>query len=184
MVAAVQSDVSTEVNRKWPVITNVPQWTHFPIFSFLYVDASSQQRWVFFCVSQILVQSPGTVVDPGFPESKFRPVVLVRKSSFLHIVQLSLTVTVKSVWISLHKHQLSGTKEKKTPAVLCGSLSQKQSPLSELKPPHGVRGQSARSLQRNALQEAATIILDISVQHGVKRKRLSQVTVFMTEEKL
>lgn len=119
MVAAVQSDVSTEVNRKWPVITNVPQWTHFPIFSFLYVDASSQQRWVFFCVSQILVQSPGTVVDPGFPESKFRPVVLVRKSSFLHIVQLSLTVTVKSVWISLHKHQLSGTEEKKNP---CRSL--------------------------------------------------------------
>lgn len=75
-------------------------------------------------------------------------------------------------------------REKKPPAVLCGSLSQKQSPLSELKPPHGVRGQSARSLQRNALQEAATIILDISVQHGVKRKRLSQVTVFMTEEKL
>lgn len=139
----------------------------------------------FFFVSQILVQSPGTVVVPGFPESKFRPVVLVRKSSFLHIVQLSLTVTVKSVWISLHKHQLSGTEEKKNPAVLCGSLSQKQSPLSELKPPHGVRGQSARSLQRNALQEAAaTIILDISVQHGVKRKRLSQVTVFMTDEKL
>lgn len=110
----------------------------------------------FFCVSQILVQSPGTVVVPGFPESKFRPVVLVRKSSFLHIVQLSLTVTVKSVWISLHKHQLSGTEEKKTPAVLCGSLSQKQSPLSELKPPHGVRGQSARSLQRNALQEAGS----------------------------
>lgn len=66
-------------------------------------------------MSQILVQSPGTVVDPGFPESKFRPVVLVRKSSFLHIVQLSLTVTVKSVWISLHKHQLSGTEEKKNP---------------------------------------------------------------------
>lgn len=73
----------------------------------------------FFFVSQILVQSPGTVVDPGFPESKFRPVVLVRKSSFLHIVQLSLTVTVKSVWISLHKHQLSGTEEKKNP---CRSL--------------------------------------------------------------
>lgn len=148
------------------------------------MDASSQQRWVFFCVADSSSITwycscswfPRVKVQArGFGQKEFIPphcAVVTHGDGEERVDQSPQT---PAQW---------DRREKKPPAVLCGSLSQKQSPLSELKPPHGVRGQSARSLQRNALQEAATIILDISVQHGVKRKRLSQVTVFMTDEKL